>query len=113
MSTPRITSTFWVHGFLRQAQTKGQFGAVLHKGADQAGAVYVVINRLNGQCDLLAPPPGPAFTENGDRRFQIVLSNKLWSDINRYIERQKNVDSDIWVVEIEDREGFAGLTPET
>ena len=88
-------------------------GAVLHRGADEAGAVYVVINHLDGGYDVLIPPPGPAYDETGERRFEMFSPQpKPWMDISGYIARQRKSDSDIWVVEIDDRKGLAGLNPE-
>jgi hypothetical protein len=106
----RIKSRLWVEALLRRCQGEGKFGAIIKSGADEAGAIYVVINHLNGTHDLLAPPPGSATNSAGDRWFQKPLAApQAWTEIQAYLERQKRFDADFWVVEIEDREALAGL----
>ena len=79
-------------------------------GADEAGAVYVAINHLNGTYDLLGPPAGPSHSDAGDRHFRKVFTQPVaWEEIRGHIDQQRKFDSDIWLVEIEDRGGMAGL----
>ena len=54
----RLKAEIWVHAFLRRSFVQGMYGAVLRKGAAEAGAIYVVINRLDGTVRMLGPPPG-------------------------------------------------------
>lgn len=111
--TPRIKSGLWVQAFLRRCDINGQFGAILKKGADEAGAVYVVINHLDGSHDLLAPAPGSAFDDSGERRFvKDVAAPVPWPEITERMERRKRVDPDLWLIEVEDRNGLAGLSVE-
>jgi len=108
---PRLTSRLWVDELLRRCQGEAKFGAVLHSGADEAGAVYVAVNHLNGNYDLLGPPAGSSHDEEGTRIFRKAIAQPaLWDEVREFIARQRKFDSDIWVVEIEDRTGFAGLT---
>ena len=108
----RLKSRFWVEALLRRCQFEGKFGAVLHAGHDDAGAVFVVINHLDNTCTLLGPPPGSAYNDAGERRFEMRIERQSWPDINERIQALRLRDSDLWAVEIEDRTGFAGLTPE-
>jgi hypothetical protein len=110
----RIKSGLWVAALLRRCSVEGMFGAVLHKGADEAGAVYVVINHLDNTCDFIGPAPGSAYDETGDRRFVRVMKEPCdWPTIREKIARLKKSDPDIWVVEIESRHNLAGLQVET
>jgi hypothetical protein len=110
---PRLKSVIWVQAFLRRCSGQGLYGAVLHKGAEEAGSIFVVINHLDGTYELLGPPPGPAIDENGDRRFARETSTPCdWPEARRKIDQKRKYDPDIWVVEIEDRTSLAGLTPE-
>jgi hypothetical protein len=111
--TARLASDIWVHALLRRAAVQGLFGAVLHKGHEKAGSVMVVVNHLDGTCSLLVPPPGPAYDAEGERRFmRHTATAQSWPDVREVIERARHNDSDIWVVEVEDRHGLAGLVPE-
>ncbi len=108
----RLKSEIWVHALLRRCTVQGLNGAVLHRGAEEAGAVYVVVNHLNGLHHLLAPPPGPAYDEAGDRQFELAFPEpQPWLQVSDYIAKRRKSDPDIWVVEVEDRTGLAGLKP--
>ena len=108
-----LKSEFWVHALLRRNAAAGRFGAVLRKGAAEAGAVYVVINRLNGSLALLGPPPGPSHDDDGARRFRAELPEPANQDqIDALMARKLKADPDLWLVEIEDRDGHGGLAVE-
>jgi hypothetical protein len=107
---PRLKSALWVQALLRAREVSGNFGAVLHKGAEEAGAIFVVINHLDGTYDLLEPPPGPSVDEAGQRLFYKGSAMPAeWPTIRERLDRKRESDPDIWVVEVEDREGLAGL----
>jgi hypothetical protein len=110
----RLKSKIWVEALLRRCQVDGHYGAVIRKGAEEAGAVFVIVNHLNGTSDLLGPPPGPAYDEHGERR--LIKETKIplsFNDIEDILRRRRKSDPDLWEVEIEDRNGLAGLNPET
>lgn len=109
----RLKSEIWVHAVLRRCQAQGQYGAVLRKGAAEAGAVFVWINHLNGTYDLLGPPPGPAFDEVGERRFILEFKQpSSLQEVETLMQRRRKSDPDLWEIEIEDRTGYAGLAIE-
>jgi hypothetical protein len=100
--TARLKSGLWVAALLRQCSVNGIYGSVLHKGADEAGAVYVVARKRDGTCDFYGPAPGEAYDESGDRRFSIIIATpQAWPDVSARIARLRKNDPDIWVVEIE------------
>ncbi len=110
---PRLKSAIWVSAFIRRSEINGKFGAVLNKGAAEAGSIFVVINHLDGTYDLLGPPPGPSINDEGERRFAKEIAQPAdWPTIHAKLEQKKKFDRDIWIVEIEDRTGLAGLEPE-
>ena len=107
----RLKSEIWVQAFLRRWFVGGGFGAVLNKGAAEAGAVYVVVNRLDGTANVFGPAPGPAYDDDGDRRWALVVPEPVTApEITALIARLTRFDPDIWVVEIEDRSGTGGLS---
>lgn len=106
----RLKSDTWVQAFIRRCEVQGRYAAVLAKGNAEAGAVYIVVNHLDGGHDILSPPPGPAYDGEGERRFE--KSNRepmLWPDAKAWLDRRRKSDADIWIVEVEDRAGLAGL----
>ncbi len=52
--------------FLRRTMVEGLYGAVLHKGAEEAGAVFVLVNHLDGTCHLFGPAPAPLTTRRAN-----------------------------------------------
>jgi hypothetical protein len=110
--TTRLKTELWVQAFLRSSLVAGKNGAVLRRGHSDAGALLIVVNHLDGGHSLLGPAPGPAYDETGDRRFVSLTQMPLdWPAISSKIERARSFDEDLWVVEIEDRDGLAGITP--
>jgi hypothetical protein len=107
---PRLKSEIWVHAFIRRLATEGKNAVVLQKGHEEAGVIFVVINHLDGLHDILAPPPGPSVDEEGDRHFEKANTSPMtWFEAKEWLDRRKKSDSDIWIVEAEDRDGLAGL----
>ncbi len=111
--TPRLKTLFWVQAFLRRCDINGQSGSVLKKGAEEAGALYVVVNHLDGTHDLLAPAPGASHDDAGERRFVRDFAAPVsWQEIAARMEKRKLADPDLWLIEVEDRAGLAGLNTE-
>lgn len=109
-AAPRLKTEIWVHAFLRRCQVEGMYGAVLNKGAAEAGAVYVVVNHLDGTRHFFGPAPGPAYDDDGERRFiEEIPFPASQGDIDKMIARRLKFDADIWVVEVDDRKGTAGI----
>ncbi|MFT3989727.1 DUF1491 family protein [Aestuariivirga sp.] len=107
----RLKSAIWVAAFLRRGQAEGHFGAVLKKGAEEAGAIYVIVNHLDGTFHFLGAPPGSTFSEDGERLWiEEIPFPANQESIDTLLARRRKVDPDIWVVEIEDRTGLGGLT---
>ncbi len=78
----------------------------MRKGADDAGAVFLKVNRLDGRCEVLSPAQRMGASGEVERGWARPLGDPVpESDANTYFERQIRFDPDIWIVEIEDREG--------
>jgi hypothetical protein len=106
----RLKSEIWVSAFLRRWQSEGHYGAVIRKGAPEAGAVFVIVNHLDGTFHLFGPAPGPAYDEEGERRWYEELPFPATQEaIDQLLAKRRAGDPDIWIVEIEDRTGTAGL----
>jgi len=106
----RVTSDFWVSAYVRRRFGAGGFAAVVRRGAREAGAIFVKINRLDGTADLYGPAPQAEIGEaGGDRMFEPLLTGVPEAEIAARLAREQRFDPDIWVVEAEDREGRAEL----
>jgi hypothetical protein len=107
----RVTSALWVGAYVRRCFGAGAAAAVVKRGAEEAGAIFVIADRLDGTGDLYAPAPQASFDESepGDRLFQKVASAAAMAEIDQRLEREKKFDPDLWVVAVEDREGRAFL----
>ena len=101
----RLTSNLWVMAYLRRCRAHDIFATVARHGDDYAGAIHVKVNRLDGTACVYGPAPSMATTERGDdRRFARLLGDVADADAEAWLARQRSFDSDIWVVEIEDRQ---------
>lgn len=111
----RVTSNLWVAAFLRRCHHEGAYAVVRRRGAAEAGAVFVVLDRLDGTCTLYSPAPQSAFEGPvDDRRFSAVaLTSEDAAAVDARLAREIAFDSDLWVVEVEDRAGrsFLDLVP--
>ena len=76
---------------------------VVRRGDDQAGTVLVKVNRLDGTCTVYAPSWGLDGTRQWLKSTGEIPVAEAGADA--YIERQRAVDPDLWVIEIEDRAG--------
>jgi len=97
-----LSTDIWVGALIRRVELGGAFAVVARKGDPRAGAVLVkVLNRGDGTARLLAE----ATRGDGDRVWMEPAASREEGDLDRYIERAVRIDPDVWVVEIEDREG--------
>jgi len=106
----RLKSGIWVAAFLRRCNVEGVFAAVRRRGAEEAGAIFVKINRLDGTAVLYGPAPQATFDEAhpAGRIFSAVLGGDNpvpEADIEARLTREIRFDPDVWIVEVEDRLG--------
>jgi hypothetical protein len=82
---------------------------VRRRGAEEAGAIFVRIDRLDGTSDLFGPAPQSAVdaAPQAERAFSASLSEQPAPDaaIEIFFAREIKFDPDIWIVEVEDRHG--------
>lgn len=97
----RLTARFWVDAYLTRLRLYGIPAFVTAHGDDTAGAVLVKLNTLNGQAQSLHRSYD---LMSGDRKW-IEHANGDEADVDAAIRRQQNYDPDLWVIEVEDRNG--------
>jgi hypothetical protein len=106
----RLKSGIWVSAYLRRCNVEGVFAAVRRRGADEAGTIFIKVSRLDGTAVLYGPAPQSAFEEARpvDRVFTAVAGGATPvadADVEARLTREIRFDPDLWVIEIEDREG--------
>jgi hypothetical protein len=106
----RLKSSIWVSAYLRRCAVEGAFAAVRRRGAEEAGAVFIKVSRLDGTATLYAPAPQAVFDEAKptDRFFMAVLGSDTpvpEAGIEARLTREIKFDPDVWILEVEDRAG--------
>ena len=100
MKAPRVTSEFWVSAYKRVLEDHAIPMFVVQKGNAEAGAIIVRISDLQGMSKIFVQ----SYDLEGDRRW-VELAAGEDAAIEKVILRQKAVDADLWVLEVETRHG--------
>jgi hypothetical protein len=99
---PRLKAGLFVRALIRRVEVAGAHAFVVRKGAEEAGAIFLKVSRLDGSCYLLEQ----ARRGEGDLVWLKPLGDSVDdARSSAYFERQIRFDPDLWIVEIEDREG--------
>jgi hypothetical protein len=103
----RLRSDIFVSAYTRLRNGENAFAVVRRKGAAEAGAIFVCIDHLDGTAALYGPAPQAMFDEaTPERKFQkISKDNATPLDVSERLARELRFDSDIWIVDVEDRTG--------
>jgi hypothetical protein len=102
-----LSTDIWVGALIRRAELGGAFATVVRKGDARAGAVLV---KTYNPMDRVSAIYAEAFRGDGERVWMQPKASHEEPDLDRYVERAVRVDPDLWVVEIEDRQGRHFLT---
>ena len=97
----RLTADFWVHAYLTRLRLADIPAFVTAKGDATAGAVLVKLNTLDCQARCFQR----SFDLLSGERTWIVLAEGDEANVDAALERQKSFDPDLWVIEVEDRDG--------
>tara|TARA_R110002096_G_scaffold14582_2_gene50615 strand:+ start:30703 stop:31035 length:333 start_codon:yes stop_codon:yes gene_type:complete len=98
--TPRLTTEFWISAYRMRLQLAEIPAFITSKGDATAGAVLVKLNTLNGQAKVFQRAYDADFN-----RVWTVLSEGVERDVDQAISNQRGFDPDLWVIEVEDRDG--------
>jgi hypothetical protein len=102
----RVTSVIFVSALTRRVFAAGLAAAIVKRGAEEAGAIFLTVDRLDGTVDLYGPAPQSAVeSRDSDRSFLRLGERATPDEIERRLTRERRFDSDLWIVAIEDREG--------
>ncbi|AWK88700.1 DUF1491 family protein [Azospirillum thermophilum] len=98
----RLPTHLWVMAHIRAADAQGVSMMVVRKGDPGRGTVILKLNRLDGRFSVLVQ------IREGER---LAWSRGTGADpvteaeADAYIARQTRYDPDVWVIEVEDRQG--------
>jgi hypothetical protein len=104
----RLRSDIWVAAYLRRVAVEGAAAALRRRGAAEAGAIWIKIDRLDGRAALYGPAPQSEFGERGIERLWLRAHTEAWvapEACERRVAREIAFDPDLWLVEVEDRDG--------
>ncbi|RMD46455.1 MAG: DUF1491 family protein [Alphaproteobacteria bacterium] len=99
----RLASGIWVGAYLRRLDLAGIPAYVLARGDEVAGAVIVKLALPGGQARAYARLPDLADPEGG--RCWEVLAEGPEPEVDAALERQRRFDPDLWLIEVESRDG--------
>jgi hypothetical protein len=102
--TPRLKAGIFVRALIRRVQVEGASAFVIRSGAEEAGSIILKVAKLDGSVLVL--------NQARNARGELVWAQALggWVDEARaaqWCDKQVKFDPDLWIVEIEDREGRA------
>ena len=97
----RLTTEFWISAYLKRLRLKEIPAFITKKGDKISGAVIVKINTLDG------------YAASYYKRYNFELDKWHWdmlvsgvdTEVENSLLRQKEIDQDLWVIEVEDRDG--------
>ena len=98
--TLRVTSDFWVGAYLRRLDMANIPAFVTAKGDATAGAVLIKVCTLDGA----AVAYQRSYNLDGQRVW-VALAEGAEPDVDAALRRQRDFDPDLWVIEVEDRQG--------
>lgn len=102
-----LSTDLWVSALIRRAELGGAFATVVRKGDERAGSVIVKAYDASNRTAKLYTE---AFGADGERLWIQPVTSDSESELDAWITRQRGYDPDIWVVEIEDKQGRHFIT---
>jgi len=102
----RLKASIWVSAYIRRLGASAVPAVVARRGDADAGAIFIKINRLDGTASVFRPAIA-MLEDPAERRWTPALKTDAAaeSDADAYLARQAEFDTDMWIVEVEDRQG--------
>jgi hypothetical protein len=104
----RLTSDFFVSAYIRRCGVEGAFAALRRRGGAEAGAIFILIDRLDGTGTLYGPASQSAYEDRpSGRSFTRLHKADVLprEEIEARLDREIRFDPDCWIVEVEERAG--------
>ena len=103
MSEPRLKARLWVQAAIRRCIVENVSAVVAAKGDENAGAVLVKLNRGEAGCEVFAQVRDGA---GNPAWLRATGADPVPEDrADAYVARARDVDCDLWVIEVDDRAG--------
>ena len=99
--TVRLTAALWVSAYLNRLRLADIAAYVTAKGDPTAGAVVVKVATLDGRAQAFQR----SFDLMANTRVWVVLAEGPEPEVDAMLTRQRGRDPDLWVIELEDRQG--------
>lgn len=99
--TVRLTAALWVSAYLNRLRLADIAAYVTAKGDPTAGAVVVKVATLDGRARAFQR----SFDLMANTRVWVVLAEGPEPQVDAMLTRQRGRDPDLWVIELEDRQG--------
>ncbi len=101
MAEARLRAGIWVAAYLARLQALAIPAFVVRRGDETAGAVLVKASTLDGRAKAFQR----SFDPMTGARTWMVLAEGEEPEVDAAVERQRRYDPDLWVIEVEDRQG--------
>ena len=103
MTASRLKSGMLIQAGVRMCSHRGVPATVIRRGDSDVGAIYIKINRFEHGCAVLSQ----VRMEDGRLVWLRATGEHPVTEVDAddYIQRQVKYDPDLWVLEVEDREG--------
>jgi len=102
--TPRLKAGIFVRALIRRVQVEGASAFVVRSGAEEAGAIILKIAKLDGTIQVL--------NQARNAKGELVWARPIGAFVSEaraaeWCDKQVKFDPDLWILEIEDRQGRA------
>ena len=107
----RLRADNFAAALIRRCAAEGASAVLARRGAAEAGAIFIVIDRLDGRAALFGPAPQDELGDAQARGIERVwrrMHTDEWStpgEIAARLVKEVRFDPDLWIIEIEDRRG--------
>ena len=98
---PRLAARVWIDAYLRRLDIETIPAHIVRKGDPTAGAVMVKVATAGRQAICFQR----SFDLASGERAWVVLAEGDEAEVDASIRRQASFDPDLWVIEVESRDG--------
>jgi hypothetical protein len=104
----RLRADIFVSAYLRRCAVEDAPAVLRRRGAAEAGAIFVKIDRLDGSAALYGPAPQTETAARGVDRLWTRMHKDEWIsslEVEDRLAKEIRFDPDLWIIEVEDRKG--------